>query len=85
MMASAPGESYGGYEYEFVKEAPMKFICNICTKVQRDHSRESSKYSSSIREETRGTSSEHSCDLVTMNEMVLMRVVMREWLDVRWL
>ena len=33
MMASAPGESYGGYEYDFVKE---KFICSICTKVQRD-------------------------------------------------
>ena len=35
-MASAPGQSYGGYEYEFVKEAPEKFICSICTKVQRD-------------------------------------------------
>ena len=35
-MARAPGQNYGGYEYEFVDEAPEKLICNICTKVQRD-------------------------------------------------
>ena len=44
-MARAPGLRYGGYEYHFVEEAPEyrfveavpeKFICSICTKVQRD-------------------------------------------------
>ena len=34
-VASTPG--YGGYDYEFVRQVPERFMCiNICTKVLRE-------------------------------------------------
>ena len=31
-----PEAEYGGYDYQYALEVPERFICNICTKVQRD-------------------------------------------------